>query len=215
MQLKTMPLNEVGDFLAGVFGPLAVFWLILGFFQQGIELRQNTRALQLQVEELSKSVKHQDDLVAVARQQFQTEATALEEERVRREESYRPHFVFLGFGGSHSGAKSTMTFNAMNTGATVSEVSFLFSVPMRVVKPEKQALLRQNTSLSVEFEFQHDRFVDCDLHIIYFDGRGRTGSKKFSFSPDLTGEHPDLKVIRSKEEIEKVLSDLVDGNERG
>ena len=38
--LETMPLNEVGDFLAGVFGPLAILWLVLGFLQQGKELRQ-------------------------------------------------------------------------------------------------------------------------------------------------------------------------------
>lgn len=44
-QLLTMPLNELGDFLAGVFGPLAIFWLILGFLQQGKELQQSTQAL--------------------------------------------------------------------------------------------------------------------------------------------------------------------------
>lgn len=27
-----LELNELGDFCAGVFGPLAIFWLILGFF---------------------------------------------------------------------------------------------------------------------------------------------------------------------------------------
>jgi hypothetical protein len=29
--LKALELNLVGDFLAGVFGPLALLWLVLGY----------------------------------------------------------------------------------------------------------------------------------------------------------------------------------------
>ena len=69
-QFNTMSLNEVGDFLAGIFGPLAIFWLILGFIQQGKELKQNTEALELQAQELKNSVEQQKELVSVSRQQF-------------------------------------------------------------------------------------------------------------------------------------------------
>lgn len=62
--LRGMHLNEVGDFLAGAFGPVAILWLVLGFFQQGIELRQGTDALRLQAKELSNSVEQQIELVA-------------------------------------------------------------------------------------------------------------------------------------------------------
>ena len=62
--LRGMDLNEVGDFLAGAFGPVAILWLVLGFFQQGIELRQGTDALRLQAKELSNSVEQQIELVA-------------------------------------------------------------------------------------------------------------------------------------------------------
>lgn len=62
--LRSMDLNEVGDFLAGAFGPVAILWLVLGFFQQGIELRQGTDALRLQAKELSNSVEQQIELVA-------------------------------------------------------------------------------------------------------------------------------------------------------
>jgi Fe2+ transport system protein B len=57
-----MPLNNLGDFLAGVFGPLAIFWLILGFLQQGKELQQNTEALEMQADELKKSVNQEKNL---------------------------------------------------------------------------------------------------------------------------------------------------------
>ena len=36
---KTMKPNEWGDFLAGVFAPLAFFWFVVAFLQQGAELR--------------------------------------------------------------------------------------------------------------------------------------------------------------------------------
>ena len=62
--LQTMDLNAVGDFLAGAFGPVTILWLVLGFFQQGIELRQGTRALNLQAAELRNSVAQQCEMVA-------------------------------------------------------------------------------------------------------------------------------------------------------
>lgn len=46
-----MRLNEWGDFFAGVVAPLAFLWLIIGYFQQGEELAQNTEALRAQVRE--------------------------------------------------------------------------------------------------------------------------------------------------------------------
>ena len=62
-------LNEFGDFLAGVFAPVAFFWLILGYMQQGKQLDQNTkaleqqeRALQLQIHGMKESVQQQKEL---------------------------------------------------------------------------------------------------------------------------------------------------------
>lgn len=50
-------LNEFGDFIAGAFAPLAFFWLVRGFYQQGKGLKQNSEALTLQADELSNSTK--------------------------------------------------------------------------------------------------------------------------------------------------------------
>ncbi|MCJ0830427.1 hypothetical protein MN869_18600 [Acinetobacter sp. NIPH1876] len=61
-----MSLNEIGDFLAGTFSPLAFLFLYLGYRQnskalhiQAEELRQSTEALQLQVAEMKESVEQQ------------------------------------------------------------------------------------------------------------------------------------------------------------
>lgn len=63
---KPMALNEVGDFLAGAFSPIAFLFLYLGYRQnsealhiQAEELRQSTEALKLQVAEMKESVEQQ------------------------------------------------------------------------------------------------------------------------------------------------------------
>lgn len=52
---KPKTLNELGDFIAGAFAPLAFFWLVRGFYQQGKGLEQNSIALNMQAEELQLS----------------------------------------------------------------------------------------------------------------------------------------------------------------
>lgn len=36
-------LNEIGDYCAGAFSPLAIFWFVKAFFQQSAEIAQNTQ----------------------------------------------------------------------------------------------------------------------------------------------------------------------------
>ena len=78
-------LNELGDFLAGIFAPIAFFWLILGYKQQGKQLEQNTkaleqqeRALQLQIDEMREGIKQQVELVQLQRQQLDEQHKMLE-----------------------------------------------------------------------------------------------------------------------------------------
>ncbi|WP_162619160.1 hypothetical protein [Tritonibacter mobilis] len=72
--LSPIRLNEIGDFLAGVFGPLSIFWLVLGFFQQGSELR-------LQVAELANSVEQQKELVKLTKETLEHERSVFESQR--------------------------------------------------------------------------------------------------------------------------------------
>ena len=46
-----LTLNEWGDLFSGFAAPLALVWLIIGYHQQGEELRLNTLALEAQREE--------------------------------------------------------------------------------------------------------------------------------------------------------------------
>lgn len=75
-EVSKMPLNNLGDFLAGVTSPIAFFWLILGYFQQSRELQLNTQALtdqkyelQRQSEMTAEMVKHNERLARATEKQ--------------------------------------------------------------------------------------------------------------------------------------------------
>ncbi len=82
--------NEFGDFLAGAFSPVAFFWLVLGYLQQQKELQQNTKALELQAEELRNSVEQYKEMVAVAKDQLISDRTNSENARIEKENQFKP-----------------------------------------------------------------------------------------------------------------------------
>lgn len=115
-QMSNMDPNEWGDFLAGAASPLAFLWLVLGYLQQGEELKQNTEALNLQVKELQASVDQQRALVETTQRQHEFE--------VRREEVQRrsiflqkqPIFNFELDFSSSDGAIDEWTIKLTNVG---------------------------------------------------------------------------------------------------
>ena len=85
-ELWKMGPNEFGDLMAGVFAPLAFLWLVLGFFQQGQELKASVAALKIQGDELRNSVEQQRELVAASREQIaleQDQRKSALDERIR------------------------------------------------------------------------------------------------------------------------------------
>lgn len=98
---KTLELNAKGDFLAGVFSPLAFLWLVYGYLQQGQELKLNTQALELQTRELKESVQAQKDMFELAEKQYND----LQDEKT---EAAKPKILVTGFnptkgGDAHNG----------------------------------------------------------------------------------------------------------------
>ena len=55
-----LPLNELGDFLAGAFGPPGFAWLLLGYFLQGKHLAATMAEMQGQAEEAKRNQERQD-----------------------------------------------------------------------------------------------------------------------------------------------------------
>ena len=108
-------LSEWGDFFSGDVAPVAFLWLILGYIQQGEEVRLNTEALKLQQEELRHQVEETGALVRATEHQAaaSAEQLALEKEKVaeaRREEKARLQPTFSFMSGSGQGSTWEMTF---------------------------------------------------------------------------------------------------------
>jgi len=124
--LDKIPLNELGDFFAGIFGPLAILWLVLGFLQQGSELRQNTKALELQAEELRNSVSQQEQLVDISWRQHEINIESLKEEKERLIKLSEPRFVVAGY--EHKIDDGYLLIgHFQNIGATATQVSAKFT----------------------------------------------------------------------------------------
>jgi hypothetical protein len=87
--------NAWGDFLAGSLGLLALFWLILGYFQQGAELQNSVQALKRQSEEMAAAVVQQRELVKsneeAARLETERFLGTLELEATKRQTKMRLH----------------------------------------------------------------------------------------------------------------------------
>lgn len=130
--IRSLKPNEWGDVLAGVTAPLAFIWLVIGYFQQGEELKKNTEALRLQeaalnkqTEELQQGILHQQEMIKLYQKEL---SITLEEAATRREDRKRkqqPNLIFTtkaAQGGYDIGFKQTVSIK--NTGSTISHVHF-------------------------------------------------------------------------------------------
>ncbi len=65
--------NTWGDFMAGGFAPLAFLWLVVAFFQQGELLRQNTKSIDIQQQELQNN----NEILKLQHEELQASTKAL------------------------------------------------------------------------------------------------------------------------------------------
>jgi hypothetical protein len=140
--------NEWGDFFAGVFAPVAFLWLVLGYLQQGEELRLSTAALRLQAEELKNSVEQQRALVEVTRLQVEEDRKVIAHERRQRAEEAKPSISVIGQGGSvgddgHCSYSIMISNSGNDATALLVEVYLLHAPPLRVFKSPLFARGRQ------------------------------------------------------------------------
>lgn len=213
-QIDKIKLNELGDFLAGAFGPLAIFWLILGFFQQGKELQQSTKALKLQAQELNNSVKQQKELVEIAKKQLEADIKVLELEKLKQSaeikelkyekqktfEQAQPNFVFHKINIDHLGDGS-ITFNSavMNTGNTVTGVRLSSDIKMKKIDPDVFYSWEKNQDFDVVWQYEDYIPVEEAFWTFhYIDYMGNVGEKKFKLEGSNENQKPEVKVYPVK-----------------
>jgi hypothetical protein len=132
--IPTMEPNAWGDWAAGTFAPLAFLWLVVGYFQQGEELRDNVRALhmqeralQLQVKELSESVKQQSAMAEAAAQHA---ATVSQGHSIALRAQLLPHQPrFADFARIRIAGTEDLGLRVTNDGAPCSNVRVTFQRP--------------------------------------------------------------------------------------
>ncbi|MEM6759931.1 MAG: hypothetical protein AAF601_10675 [Pseudomonadota bacterium] len=123
VELRVYGLNEIGDFLAGAFGPLAFLWLVLGFLQQGRELQNSVDALRHQTKELKLSVAQQKAMVSIAKEQHDLETDVAKRARRLEENSKLSRFVISPQGGSGGPrGKVNARFKIRNVGCSATRV---------------------------------------------------------------------------------------------
>ena len=202
-QILEMKPNELGDSLAGVFAPLAFLWLVLGFLQQGAELRHSARALYLQGEELRNSVEQQRALVDVTREQLQAESEGRRREDEDLERAAQPRFS-VTVGGSHAGNRTVMNLKFAVHGANISAVEL--STEGR--EPIARAHLGAGETLGMQFAYTlPEEGKPVNVTLSYDDQRGNRRAQTFEFAvfnPPQLGARPTLKEPSEPPAIERL-----------
>jgi len=189
-ELFGLSLNELGDFLAGSFGPIAFGWLVLGYMQQGKELKVSSDALRLQADELRSSVEAQRELVEVSRAQVQAELESAAASERHRATLLKPFFTGASGGGSHSGGIHKLRFSVRNLGAPVSRVVFGFQGDFASATKSVDAIDKgDSVPFEVEFEGSGEGLGDI-LQIVWFDADMNTGEALLAVRVDTSGEWP-------------------------
>jgi hypothetical protein len=169
--VKEMPLNSIGDFLAGFFSPLAFLWLVFGYFQQGEELKLNTKALELQVHELRLSVEQQQELVAVTRADMTLSKQAYEREVEQATRQAQPVFRLQanGYSGGPSGTVHLQS-SITNNGHTATKIQLDSNYGQ--VSTKEFAVLARDERREFQFSFPMPQVNEVKLRIHFTDGQG-------------------------------------------
>ena len=169
--------NEFAEFLAGVFGPLAFLWLVLGYLQQGDELRNSAEALRLQEEELHKLVQQQGQLVEVTREQLVHERGRAE--AAEREAARLAQPTLLLSGGSHkmSDKRLLKQYSLKNVGTTCTALRIDFG---DLHRDAQIASLANGESREYELAFDMAVFKSTEVKVQYRDARGQQSMQVFT-----------------------------------
>ena len=203
--LGNLELNSFGDFLAGAFGPLAIFWLVLGFFQQGAELRNSIKSLDLQTRELQESVIQQKELARISKDQFLLQEQEFHTAIERLGESIQPRFIvsYLGYGAHTALAwdnpkqvplRHQLAF--ANVGGTACEVEMWLGYGS--LEPDDGPIVVWPQFVT------HSRYVELfasDTHgdviqlvLNYKDARGEKYTAEFAFVRVSHGDYPRFEI---------------------
>lgn len=183
--------NSAGDFLAGAFAPLAFLWLVLGFFQQGIELRNSGEALWLQGEELRNSVEQQRELVSAARDQLEFDRTVIAQRNEEAVRTAQPSFklVYEGMVERRNGS-ALQSFRLINTGKDCFDLNFAISGgPDDPTSDYNDDVVKNGTWARIQIWIANDFDGELLARVTYKDGLNNDQAKEFAILVEEGGFH--------------------------
>jgi hypothetical protein len=195
--LRIIQINELGDFLAGIFGPLSLFWLILGFLLQKNELKQSREALLLQAKELRDTLSQHKEAVATSKEQLQADLKANELQEIQLNKQIQPRFVIHSIikeeeRGSYEPKSDSSTSTGvfkhtvkfLNDGAPAANVTVLPHLLDRALAKNIERIYYVNTgeTLKIDWKLKNDYLPpSASVSITYYDAIERKHTKEFSF----------------------------------
>jgi hypothetical protein len=182
----SLQLNAWGVFLGTLTAPLALFWLVIGYFQQGEELRLNTKALQAQQEALMRRMAETALLPKYSEQQ--AKASELLEPLNKQEagkgksrERMAAQPRFFAKGGRQSGRSIETTVE--NSGAEILEISISSTAPHGMsVSPIKLWKRGQRGTVTITQKEGISLEWPIPFSITYKDSRGQRYTRRYQFT---------------------------------
>lgn len=196
-EMATLEPNEVGDLLAGAFSPLAFLWLVLGYIQQGEELKNSADALWLQGRELQNSVEQQRELVQVTRDQLTLDQQGREAAEQEASRDAMPTFVLRGTVANFDAQHTDITMELLNLGPLCTAVSVYYGVSSIRAMTQFVADSRQTLHLRLKA----GQPATVPVRVAYTDRRGRRTFQKFDVSTTYRGNEPIAAIIANEPEL--------------
>lgn len=175
-KMVAMAPNEWGDFLAGVFGPMALLWVVMGFLQQGVELRYSRNALLLQARELKESVEAQKSMSEAAWESVKIEENSIRNLESEKASSIKPVFMIGKIVGSDIEWKNIteVSLYLINLGkdAFNLEIDLLGDGSLMSTRSFFKFSSEQQTNVAIRLRQDWRDDQSCRLHLKYNDIRG-------------------------------------------
>lgn len=181
VDLGSMSPNEWGDFQAGIFGPLALFWVVMGFWQQGAELRNSRDALILQAKELENSVVAQQDQVNALYAQIESSREIWELDQTADFQKSQPRLRLQATGSS--GAVNdfrNFNFELLNVGELCSDLTIRSQDGETVDESKAIPILPNSEKIQLQYLIAVDKEDrDMTVTVDYSDKSGRKQVRYF------------------------------------
>ena len=179
--------NAWGDFFAGSLGPLGIFWLVLGYFQQGRELQNSVNALNLQAEELRHSVEQQKAMVGITEKQLDLSIQASRRDRLLSEERQLPFFQLSKSSSQPPmtiGMSQTVRFELRNSGADADTVYLSMSASGFDPSPNKFLGFPSGKTQVIDLPIELAVLATAEMTILSTNLSGQIRRQQFDVSHD-------------------------------